>query len=123
MSVSMEPFAIRMHVKPSLPTFNGGDKLHNRKKRKSLPHTNLNFKTKNSLTRKNSPEKNPFKCEIQPNSASLLIIQSCVTKHSPIKENDYCNFPDGPVVKNPPANAGDTGSIPGPGGSHRPWSG
>ena len=27
-------------------------------------------------------------------------------------------FPGGAVVKNPPANAGDTGSIPGPGGSH-----
>ena len=26
-------------------------------------------------------------------------------------------FPGGPVVKNPPANAGDTGSIPGPGRS------
>ena len=26
------------------------------------------------------------------------------------------------VVKNPPANAGDTGSIPGPGRSHVPWS-
>ena len=25
------------------------------------------------------------------------------------------NFPDGPLVKNPPANAGDTGLIPGPG--------
>ena len=30
-------------------------------------------------------------------------------------------FPDGPVVKNPPCNAGDTGSIRGPGGSHMPW--
>ena len=29
-------------------------------------------------------------------------------------------FPDGPVVKNPPCNAGDTGSIPGPGRSHMP---
>ena len=28
------------------------------------------------------------------------------------------DFPDGTVVKNPPANAGDTGSIPGPGRSH-----
>ena len=28
----------------------------------------------------------------------------------------------GSVVKNPPANAGDTGSIPGPGGSPVPWS-
>ena len=25
------------------------------------------------------------------------------------------NFPGGPVVKNPPSNAGDVGSIPGPG--------
>ena len=28
--------------------------------------------------------------------------------------------PDGPVVKNPPANAGDTGLIPGLGRSHMP---
>ena len=28
------------------------------------------------------------------------------------------NFPGGAVVKNPPANAGNTGSSPGPGGSH-----
>ena len=28
------------------------------------------------------------------------------------------DFPDGPVVKNLPANAGDTGSIPGPGRFH-----
>ena len=27
-------------------------------------------------------------------------------------------FPGGPVVKNPPANAGDMGSIPCPGKSH-----
>ena len=31
-------------------------------------------------------------------------------------------FPGGPVVKNLPANAGDTGSSPGPGRSHMPWS-
>ena len=31
-------------------------------------------------------------------------------------------FPGGAVVKNPPANAGDTGSSPGPGRSHMPWS-
>ena len=29
-------------------------------------------------------------------------------------------FPGGSVVKNPPANARDAGSIPGPGGSHVP---
>ena len=32
------------------------------------------------------------------------------------------DFPGGPVVKNPPANAGDTGSIPGLGRSHMPRS-
>ena len=30
------------------------------------------------------------------------------------------DFPGGAVVKNPPANAGDTGSIPGLGSSHMP---
>ena len=30
-------------------------------------------------------------------------------------------FPGGAAVKNPPANAGDTGSSPGPGRSHMPW--
>ena len=29
------------------------------------------------------------------------------------------DFPGGSVVKNPPANAGDMGSIPGPGRSHK----
>ena len=32
-------------------------------------------------------------------------------------------FPGGAVVESPPANAGDTGSSPGLGGSHMPWSG
>ena len=32
------------------------------------------------------------------------------------------DFPGGSVVKNPPANAGDTGSIPGLGRSHMPRS-
>ena len=31
-------------------------------------------------------------------------------------------FPGGAVVKNPPANAGDTGPSPGPGRSHMPQS-
>ena len=37
------------------------------------------------------------------------------------KKNDQ-GFPGGAVVKNLPANAGDTGSIPGPGRSYMPWS-
>ena len=32
------------------------------------------------------------------------------------------DFPGGPVVKNPPANAGDMGLSPGPGRSHMPQS-
>ena len=32
------------------------------------------------------------------------------------------DFPGGTVVKNPSANAGDTGSIPSPGRSHKPRS-
>ena len=36
--------------------------------------------------------------------------------------NKKQDFPGGAVVKNPPANAGDTGSSPGPGRSHMPQS-
>ena len=32
------------------------------------------------------------------------------------------DFPGGAAVKNPPASAGDMGSIPGPGRSHMPQS-
>ena len=32
------------------------------------------------------------------------------------------DFPSGSVVRNPPANAGDIGSIPGPEDSHMPQS-
>ena len=32
------------------------------------------------------------------------------------------DFPGSAVVQNLPANAGDTGSSPGPGRSHMPWS-
>ena len=32
------------------------------------------------------------------------------------------DFPGGTVFKNPPANAGDTGSSPGLGRSHMSWS-
>ena len=34
----------------------------------------------------------------------------------------FRDFPGGAVVKNPPADAGDTGSIPDPGRSHKPRS-
>ena len=37
-------------------------------------------------------------------------------------KNELQGFPGGTVVKNPPANAGDTGSSPGPGRFHMPRS-
>ena len=37
-------------------------------------------------------------------------------------KNKNKGFPGGAVVRNPPANAGDTGSSPGPGRSHMPQS-
>ena len=47
----------------------------------------------------------------------------CKTKERKrLTKNQYRDFPGGAVVKNLPANAGDTGSIPGPGRSHMPWS-
>ena len=39
-----------------------------------------------------------------------------------INNRDSLDFPDGPVVEDPPANAEDTGLIPGPGRFHMPWS-
>ena len=38
------------------------------------------------------------------------------------KKKNMGDFPGGTVVKNPPANAGHTGSSPGPGRSHMPRS-
>ena len=39
----------------------------------------------------------------------------------PLEEREG-DLPGGPVVKNPPANAGGTGSIPGLGRSYMLWS-
>ena len=46
--------------------------------------------------------------------------EEALTK-SPTRKNVQ-DFPGGPVKKNPPARAGDTGLIPGPGRFHMPWS-
>ena len=45
-----------------------------------------------------------------------------LTKKDQFKNKGPLDFPGDAVVKNPPANAGDTGSSPGPGRSHRLWS-
>ena len=46
----------------------------------------------------------------------------CPSTDEWIKNMWYMGFPGGAVVKNPPANAEDTGSSPGPGRSHMPQS-
>ena len=43
-------------------------------------------------------------------------------KKGGLKEKNREGFLGGAVVENPPANAGDTGSSPGPGRSHMPRS-
>ena len=40
----------------------------------------------------------------------------------PLKKKAALGFPGSSVVKNPPANAGDMGLIPGPERTHMPWS-
>ena len=40
--------------------------------------------------------------------------------NEPFYKAEIRGFPGGSVVKNPPANAGDKGLIPGPGRSHLP---
>ena len=46
------------------------------------------------------------------------ILSVCLT----FKDTAVLGFPGGTVVKNPPANAGDTGLSPAPGRSHMPRS-
>ena len=50
--------------------------------------------------------------------SSLLYV--CIHTHN--KNDLMLGFPGGAVVENPPVNAGDTGSSPGLGRSHMPWS-
>ena len=46
------------------------------------------------------------------------IIYFSITNQPP--KDQWPGFPGGSAIKNPPANAGDTGSIPDPGRSHVP---
>ena len=50
------------------------------------------------------------------------LVTRIYTEFLQINKKMIGDFPGGAVVKNPPANAGDTGSIPGPGRSHMPRS-
>ena len=54
----------------------------------------------------------------------LQQIQALSFLHSRVytkqQKKNVRNFPGGPVIRNLPANSGDTGSIPGPGRVHVP---
>ena len=52
---------------------------------------------------------------------SKYIAQQLNIKQRTLFKNGQ-DFPGGTVDKNLPANAGDTGSIPGPESFHMPWS-
>ena len=61
-----------------------------------------------------------------PTGTSITIYRATVdeeawnlnTKGLPQPKTERRDFPGGPVVKNPPVNAGNVDSIPGPGRSH-----
>ena len=67
-------------------------------------------------------DKNPEEDLSEVEIANLLKKEFKVMIVKMIKELKRMGFPGGAVVENPPANAGDTGSCPGPGGSHMPRS-
>ena len=50
------------------------------------------------------------------------MLQGVLKKKDEKKEKKIQGFPGSSVVKNPPANVGDTGSIPALGESHKPRS-
>ena len=52
---------------------------------------------------------------------TMRIILKASTSNSRVKQ-DLWSFPGGSAVKNPPANAGDMDSIPGPERPQVPWS-
>ena len=52
----------------------------------------------------------------------MYILKRLEKDYTNVKKNELWGFPGGAVVKNPPANAGDMGSSPGPGRSHMPQS-
>ena len=52
----------------------------------------------------------------------ILIAVMVTGTHTCVKNSYKWDFPDGTADRNLPANAGDTGSISGPGRSHMPQS-
>ena len=65
----------------------------------------------------------PLYLLVRNTSCSLLTSQACDEgqirqRYDSAFNENLRDFPGGPVVGDPPANAGDMGFIPGPGGSH-----
>ena len=56
-----------------------------------------------------------MKCPLIDEWINIYIYMQC---YSVIKNMKFWDFPGGTVVKNPPANVGDTGLSPGLGRSH-----
>lgn len=85
---------ILMQKKLSLPTFNGGDQLHNSQKQ-PLSHMDLNLKAQKPLTEEKFPGK------ISWNSTQLsvttMIIYFCVTKYHSNKTKQFIIICCGPV--------------------------
>ena len=57
-----------------------------------------------------------------PSFEIFLLDQGRIIESNSILITLFWGFPGGAVVESLPANAGDTGSSPGLGGSHMPWS-
>lgn len=51
-----------------------------------------------------------------------MCIQENSGKIEEVLKIEQMDFPGGSVCKNPPANAGSMGLIPGPGGFHKLWA-
>ena len=90
-------------------------KFHFVNKNVSIKRENARFKLKNTHF-----SYNPIRKKYQSPIPSNEILYNKLKKYSHIwnvlsQERKYWDFPAGLVVKNPPSNAGDVGSIPGQG--------
>ena len=69
---------------------------------------------------------NVYKCQFVYFSLMVKFFQrspySSLCYQTLLKNHLRRGFPSGSVITNLPASARDTGSIPGPGGTHMPWS-
>ena len=66
----------------------------------------------------------PGKCLVRNKGSTAVYVfgEGRLLKLNTLKNLQVQGFPGGAVVRSPPANAGDTGSSPGPGRSHMPRS-